>query len=426
MQRPAFLLLKAALLLAVCLPATAQNFLPKSIQFKGDPEYSGQELMAAAGLKEGVVLTGTEMKDHSQKLIDTGVFDTLNYMFDGQDLIYSLTPSADLYPIRLENLPLTPGKEMDAKLHDRFPLYHGKVPAENGLMEQVRQALEEMLAATGIKATVTAAPFTDAQLRKVTAISYSITAPPVVVGEIHLEGASTILDPQAREILNKTTGSPYDLAGSPNQIETYLGNLYRDKGYIEAEIHAAAQNSPVITPEAIRIPFQVSVSPGTLYKFSRAQLAPGLLVTQADFDKQSQIHPGDVATSPHLIENWEFLSRQYHNKGYMNAAIHPTPSFDRAHGTVSYTVTVDPGPVYTLGKLTIENVSDELRAAMLTAWKMPIGAVFNEGAIIKFFAVGDANPTLARVFSAVNCKYNLTLNSDSRTVDLTISLERRH
>jgi hypothetical protein len=87
---------------------------------------------------------------------------------------------------------------------------------------------------------------------------------------------------------------------------------------------------------------------------------------------------------------------------------------------------VDPGPVYTLGKLTIENVSDQLRAAMLAAWKMPIGAVFNEEAVRDFFAVGDANSTLARVFSAVNCKYNLTLNSDSRTVDLTISLERRH
>ena len=39
-----------------------------------------------------------------------------------------------------------------------------------------------------------------------------------------------------------------------------------------------------------------------------------------------------------------------------------------------------------MGTLNIENVSDELRTMMLAAWKMPPGAVFNEGSILGFFA----------------------------------------
>src|SRR5208282_1076175 len=140
MVRPLLLLLTTTVLFAASLPADAQKFLPKSIQFKGDPEYSDQELLAAAGLKKGTVLNVAEMKDHSQKLMDTGVFDTLSFKFDGQDLIYTLVLSTTLYPVRLENLPLAPGKELDAKLHDRFPLYHGKVPADGGLLEGVRGA----------------------------------------------------------------------------------------------------------------------------------------------------------------------------------------------------------------------------------------------------------------------------------------------
>src|SRR5208337_4971996 len=143
---------------AACLPLEAQKFLPKTIQFKGDPEYSDQELLAAAGLKKGAVLTSAEMNEHSKRLMDTGVFDTLTFKFDGQDLVFILVPSSTLYPIRLENLPLTPGKDLDAVLHDRFPLYHGKVPAEGGLLDNVRAALEEMLAAQGIKASVKATP----------------------------------------------------------------------------------------------------------------------------------------------------------------------------------------------------------------------------------------------------------------------------
>jgi outer membrane protein assembly factor BamA len=154
MNRKLFLLLAAGILLCASKPAAAQKFRPKTIQFKGDPEYSDQELLAAAWLKKGAVLNFGEMKGHSQKLMDTGVFDTLSFKFDGVDLVYTLDPSTNLYPIRLDNLPLASGKELDAALHGRFPLYHGKVPSNGGIMEGVRGALEEMLAAKGIQATV--------------------------------------------------------------------------------------------------------------------------------------------------------------------------------------------------------------------------------------------------------------------------------
>jgi outer membrane protein insertion porin family len=426
MKRTFFLLLTAIVLLTASLPAAAQKFQPKSIQFKGAPEYSDQELLAAAGLKMGTILDFAEMKEHSQKLMDTGVFETLAFKFDGADLVYTLVPHADFYRVRLENLPLGSGKELDAALHDRFPLYHGKVPAEGGLTEQVRQALEEMLTAKGIKATVAAMPYTDQKLHAITAMSYSITTPPVRVGEIRLEGASPPLDPKAMEILTRLAGSAYDVEGSPAQIETNLGNYYREQGYLEAAVHATALNSPVIASEAIHIPFQVSVLPGPMYKLTSIQLAPGLLVTQADFDRQAHIHPGDTADGAHVRENWHFIERQYHNKGYMKAVIHPTASFDRAQGTVSFTVTADPGPVYTMGKLMIQNSAEDLRAAMLAAWKLPAGEVFNEGAILTYFtSQGDKTP-LGRTFASANCKYQLTLNDDTRTVDVMLRLEKRN
>jgi outer membrane protein assembly factor BamA len=337
-----------------------------------------------------------------------------------------VVPATDLYPVRLENLPLTPGKELDAALHDRFPLYHGKVPTEKGLLEDVRGALEEMLAAKGIKATVTATPYTDQRLHQVSAMSFSITAPPVEVGEIRLDSAAAPLDAKATETLAKLIGSAYDVEGSPNQIETNLGNYYRDKGYLEAAVRAIPQGAPVVSPEGVHIPFLVSVSTGALYKLAGVQLAPGLLVTQEEFDRQSHIHPGDIATSQYVRENWEFIARQYHNKGYMQARILPTPSYDRTQGTVSFTVTAEPGPVYTMGKLTIENTADDLRAAMWSAWKLPTGAVFNESALSSYFAGQDVHSALGRTFASTNCKYKLTMDDDAHTVDVSLRLERKN
>ncbi len=420
-----FLLLEAILFLSVLPPAAAQKFQPKTIQFKGDPEYSDQELLAAAGLKKGVVLDYSEMSAHSQKLMDTGVFNTLGFNFNGVDLVYTLVPASPLYAVRLENLPLTPGKELDAELHSRFPLYHGKVPAEDGLNEQVRQALEEMLAAKGIKATVTMTPYTDENLQQVTAMSYAITSLPVLVGAIHPDAASAALDSNALGILAKLTGTAYDIIGSPSQIETGLGNYYRDQGYVDAEVHAVPQGSPVVAPDAIHIPFQVSIVPGQVYRLSGITLAPGLLVSQANFDHQSGIQPGASTAGKLVRENWLFIKRQYHSRGYMKAVVHPTPNLDRAKGTVSYTVTVDPGPVYTMGRLTIENVSDDLQARMIAAWKLDAGTPFNEGAIQTYFLSGT-DPALRRLFASVNCTYTLNLIDSIHRVNVTLRLERKH
>jgi outer membrane protein insertion porin family len=420
------LLAVALAALTVVRPIPAQKFLPKSVQFKGDPEYTDQELMDAAGLKMGVVLDSEALNDASQRMLASGVFKSLLYKFDGQDVIFQLTPSTELFPVRLTNLPLNGGSDLDSKLHALFPLYHGKVPADGGLADDVRGALEQLLAAQGIKATVMAAASQGALGGKGGFVGYSVMAPPVVVGEIRLATGSAALDSGAQEILTKLTGSPYDLAGTPSQISTYLGNYYRDKGYVEAVIDAAPKGVPLVTPDAVKVPFETTVTPGIQYRLAVVQLTPGLAVSQVNFDKQSQIHPGDIADGQHVTENWEFIARQYHNHGFMRASVHPSPTFDRAKGTVSYVITVDPGPVYTMGNLAVENVSDDLRAVMLAAWKMPAGSVFDESAVRNFYAIGDINPTLKRIFAAVNCSYVLTLNDVPRTVDVALKLEKKH
>ena len=76
-----------------------------------------------------------------------------------------------------------------------------------------------------------------------------------------------------------------------------------------------------------------------------------------------------------------YVTGQYKSKGYMDCVVTPHPQFDDANGIVNYTLEVQPGPVYTMGKLTIQNGAEDLRAAMLAAWKLPEGAVFNESAI---------------------------------------------
>jgi outer membrane protein assembly factor BamA len=122
--------------------------------------------------------------------------------------------------------------------------------------------------------------------------------------------------------------------------------------------------------------------------------------------------------------NWDYIRQQYHNRGMMKANVIATPTFDRDKGAVTYVVTVEPGPVYTMGKLSLDNVTDELAASMLKQWRMAAGAVFDEGAITDFLATGNEDPSLARTFALSNCTYALRLNDD-QTVDVVLKLEKK-
>jgi len=419
--------LPAAVLALICaaLPIAGQSIQPQSIRFAGTSEYSDAELLSAADLKPGVDLTYAEINIRAQKLVDSGVFSAVAFKFDGQDLTFQLTPASGLVPVRLQNLPIAGGKALDQKLHTQFPLYHGLVPEQGGLTESVRSALEEMLAAQGIKATVAAMPVRNRSTDKAESVNFSITAPTVVVGEIRTEGTIVMLDPKASAILARFPGTPYDAEESIHQIETDLGAYYRDQGYLEPAIHANAGVKAVLSSNAIRVPLRVSILPGAQFKLSGIQLAPGLLVTQAEFDHQSGVHIGDFADDSSLRQNWKFIDHQYHNRGYIKAKVEPTPTVDHAGKTVSYVISVDPGPVYTMGALTIDNVTDELRAAILAAWKMSAGSIFNEDSILSFFATHGVNPALEQVFSGVNCRYFMHPNDNTHVVDLTLVLEQK-
>jgi hypothetical protein len=233
--------LVAALLCCVALPsAHGQKFQPKTIQFNGAPEYSTEELLAAAELKKGVVLNYAEMNEHSKKLMDTGMFATLAFKFDGLDLIFSVTPADGLLKARYDNIPLGSDEEITAALHKQFPLFHGLVPTENGYAEAVRAALEQMLVERKLPATVLATPAAPTRGRATaTLMSYTISAPRVFAGPVTVWGASLEWTTKANDIATADSTASYDAANSAGNIERSFTDFYLDHGYAAA--HATAR-----------------------------------------------------------------------------------------------------------------------------------------------------------------------------------------
>jgi outer membrane protein assembly factor BamA len=170
------------------------------------------------------------MNDHSALLMKSGVFDGVTYKFDGQDLIYVLSVAPQLYAVQIANLPFIPGSDLDAKIHLRLPLYHGKAPTEGTRLHGVIDFLQQALADQGIQALVTATPSGAPNSRRATSMIFSIASPEVRVGAIQLHGVSSAMEVKIKRVVDHFSDTPFDTESIASNLEQEIASFYTDEG----------------------------------------------------------------------------------------------------------------------------------------------------------------------------------------------------
>lgn len=381
----------AALLLIYSFPLLAQKKAPQqAIRFQGAPQYTQQELLAAAGLKPGVRLSSAEVKAHARQLHDTGLFKEVRFTSDRKTLLFTLTPSSDLFPMHLDNLPLTPGKELDAGIRQRFPLYHGLLPANGSMVDGICRAFEEMLAANGATVTVKAALTSGVGPQKTTAVNFTVTSPAVHIGRIQLAGVSPVMQARAGLLVSQQAGNSFDTDSSATGLQRAFEDLYQDQGYAAVQVNVA-QVSPLIVsdqaPSAIDVPYAVTINEGAIYKLGTVDLAPGALVTRAEVEKMLAKSPG---RSGRPLDLFVLAVRDaYSAQGYLDSSIGLHPSFNEAAHIVNYNLEIDPGSQYRLASVQFDGAPDPMAARLKLDWKMAPGDIFDQSYLANFAALAQ-------------------------------------
>ena len=86
---------------------------------------------------------------------------------------------------------------------------------------------------------------------------------------------------------------------------------------------------------------------------------------------------------------------------------------------------MDPGPVYHLGFVKFDNVSDEIRTLLIHNWQMLPGDPFDESYVANFIYKAQAqDPVLQRSLAGVKTKFDATANPVTHEVNVVIRLEK--
>lgn len=414
-----FVAISAAVLLICSLPSPAQKRVPsQAIRFQGAPQYSQQELLAASGLKPGARLRPAEVKIHAKLLADTGMFKEVKFASDRKALIFTLTPSAQLYPMRLDNVPLTPGKELDGRLHERFPLYKGLLPASGSTVEGICRTFEEMLAVKGAKATVKADLTGGLGRQKLTAVNFTVVAPAVHIGRIQLSGISPAMQARVNQLANRQTGTSFDTENSATGLKRVFEDLYHDQGYAAVQVDVAQSDALTVSDQSIDVPYAVSIKEGGIYKLGKIDLPPDALVTHAEVEKTLRKKPAGSGRPLDLFVL--AVCDAYNAQGYLDCSTVLHPSFDEAAHIVNYSLEINPGPQYRLGSVKFEGAPDAMETRLKRAWKMAPGDIFNESYLANFAAQAKkSDKSLSKWMQTVITTYNFKADPATHEVNCT-------
>jgi outer membrane protein assembly factor BamA len=419
-RRSARLLL--GLLIAVAFRSgAAQAYLPQAITFSGSA-FTQDELLAFTGLRTGEPVTRDQMQIATNKLTATGLFTDVRFSFDGQTLTFELKPSPAVVPVQYDNFPWWDDEALNRAVAAQVPLFHGALYPGGPMRDRVADVLIRLLAARGVEGATISTTAVGNESHDQVAILYHIDSPPVVVETFRVYDYSGVWTKPLQAVEKAADGQKIE-GSMGDKLADQVRGVYGSQGFIAMTMRSPAWGQPRVADGKVLVPISASItSEGGQYRVAGLHLVGDLFMSQEQFAERAKLHPGDVANLDVWKQMREMIAVPYRTHGYIDAKIDAVPVLDRAALTVDYTITVQSGPVYHMGKLTVVNLNDRQKAEVMPYWQMREGDVFNPDLVPKFMA--DYHKSRAEQLQSIrgwafDAKWSG--NQDARTVDVVLT-----
>jgi outer membrane protein assembly factor BamA len=420
----------AALLLLAPFAAAHAQYSIASVTFRHADPYAPAELLAVSGLKVGQALSNDSLANAAQHLLNTGLFAdaTINYgnTARARAIVVDVSPIPldQLLPASFENFVWFTPEELTAGIHAQVPLYRGVASDAGTLPDDIQAALQQMLVAKGITASIshTIAEPTNLQPRRV--VNFSIDQPFVRLGTLHLSmeapsGAAATLSPGLQQAANAATRHPFNEGLTGITLSSILLDPFRRAGYVEASIDNIERTVAPAPADAnaFLVTYTARIVTGDPYKVSTLTWNPTPLYSAADFARDNKLHPGDLANESDLAKTEAAISKAYLLQGYLDVYVLPHPVPDATTHTVAYTFEPIPGEIYHLNTVNVTGLSPQALQQFNADWSMKPGDPYSDQAVNAFLAKHIAQPP----FQPYGAGFKAVGDPATHQVDLTLT-----
>lgn len=346
---------------------------------EGNRNYAADQVLAVAGLKIGEMAGKEEFDAARDRLQASGAFETVGYKFEpgpsgkGYIATFQVVEVEPAYPVRFENLGV-PAGDIERMLHGKDPLFSNqKLPATKPVLDRYVGWIQEYAASKGNHEKLTA------RLNPVGTDQFEIVFRPArnypAVAEVTFEGNQGVPQNVLRDAIGGVAvGQPYTEERFRELLNTAVRPAYEARGYLRVTF-PKVRTEPVSDVQGLHV--FVTVEEGAVYKISKVAIAGPSPVPAGPLLKAGEFKTDEVANFDRVNEGLEKMRTSLHRAGFLDAQLIPNRVLDDAKKTVDVNIRIEPGPQFTMGKLTIKGLDLNGEFEMRRIWTLKEGKPFN-------------------------------------------------
>jgi outer membrane protein insertion porin family len=407
-----------ALFLA-CLLAAAQTPAPnplKKIEVEGNKRFTAAQIVEASGLKLGQSVTKELFDAARARLMETGAFESVGYVFQPNAALTGLEGTLDvaevalMYPYRFEDLPAS-DEALRQMLRQQEPLLGDAIPLTAAVLSRYGRALSGFFEG---KVEVSGRLSYD---QPETAFVFRPAGQRSRISQIHFTG----FDVLPAKLLFTTfseaaVGTEFSEAAVRRLLDRTIVPLYEAKGRLRVTFPKITAE-PTREPEVVGMAVTITIREGPVYKLHDVQFAGAASKQARELERLASWRKDETADFDQVKAGIASITKRFRSQGYLHAATRVDRTLDDQEHTVDLVVTVDEGAMFTYGKLDVRGLDLIGEPALRKYWGNREGKPFDPEFPDAFLKdVRDQ-----RMFDHLGPTSSETkINEDTKTVDVTL------
>src|ERR1700738_630065 len=387
---------------AFAVPASAQNGTVataplREIRAEGLKSLPEPQVVALSGHQTGTQVGKDDLQTAADKLVQTGLFAKVKYNFqsrtDGLLVIFHVD-EAPRVPAYFDNLPWFGDRELTDAIRAKLPFYDGTLPEAGGVVDQAAEIVGQFLVTHGLQAAVehqvVPNPIGDGSVQQ-----FHMNAEALRIAGIEFSDPALNSSQTVRQQLPELLGKPYSRTAIDMFLTEQIRPTFLQKGFLRAKLGPPevrlTGNPNKKLPE--QIPVYVPVNPGAVYHWKGVEWSGNNVLSSVTLTNDVALKSGDVADGMAIEAAWDAVGAENGRRGYMQAKVEATATYDDAAHTVSYRARINEGKPFRFGSMVITGLSVNAERRLRDAWPIPQGQLFDKAKFEEFLTKLQAHST---------------------------------
>ena len=389
----------------------------ENLAVEGNHAYTATQILTVAGLRVGQKAGKSEFDAAREKLEATGAFDHVSYRYapskdnEGFDATYEVSEVAQIYPIRFQDLPAG-SDQIRAWLKQKDPLFGEKIPATKPVVDRYIAWISEFLAGQGYHQPLAGRLSTDGG--EDLAVLFRPARGPASIAHVVFTDTGEIPAGTLQSAMyGVAVGVPYTELGVRQLLDNTIRPIYEAHGLLRVAF-PKIEATPAKDVDGTTV--TVQVTPGAAYKLDRVSFV-GADYSRSEWNSLSKLKTNQTVNFDEVKAAQERIRVNLRRQGHLDAGSQVARTVSDTDHTVAIEFQIDPGPLYTLGKLDIVGLDVVTEPEIRKMWGLAPGHPFNVEYPDHFLArVKDGG-----VFDDLkSTRAETKINAGNHTVDVTL------